>query len=175
MASWFFRRKPCIEHPALRRAAVRGRLCRWLAGIEAACVLPVALAAPTGTNWIWWDTGLSASAETLDSRWTSVVQRPAAQGNYALAPAGLGMAWGAPGPVTGFIDVSPAHVAASVPQATVRPQFALGSSSDALRTFLRGAGFDATHCFGPMMKMHSSFAGSSSHANVSLSARCSLH
>ena len=73
------------------------------------------------------------------------------------------------------IDLGPAHLAAAEPQTYARPQFALGGPSDSLRRWLRQAGIDAGTCVAPLMKMHSSFAGSSARANVSLSARCSLH
>lgn len=136
-----------------------------------------AAAEAAGTpSWLQLETDLTVSREMLDTRWSSLVRPPSSAPDYSLAAAQQQLSsWNALSKVPSLIEVSPAHVAASNPQLIVAPQFALGGSSDSLRSWLRFAGIDASHCMAPLMKMHSSFAGSTSHANVSVSARCSLH
>jgi hypothetical protein len=130
---------------------------------------------PTATGWLHLETDLSVTPEILDTRWSSLVRAPSSTPDYSLASAAPAAAWSALSHAPTLIDIAPQHLAAGEPQTYVRPQFALGASSDSLRGWLRFAGINASTCTAPLMKMHSSFAGSSSHAKVSLSARCSVH
>jgi hypothetical protein len=129
---------------------------------------------PTLPGWLRLETNLSVTPEILDTRWSSLVRAPSSVPDYSLASAAP-EAWSTLSHVPALIDISPTHLAAGEPQTYARPQFALGASSDSLRSWLRFAGINASACTAPLMRMHSSFAGSSSHAKVSLSARCSLH
>jgi len=130
---------------------------------------------PTRSGWLRLETSLSVTAEMLDTRWSSLVRTPSSPPDYSLASPGASVSWSPLSHTPNLIDISPARLAASEPQVYVRPQFALGISSDSLRGWLRSAGLNASTCTAPLMKMHSSFAGSNAHAKVSLSARCSLH
>ena len=142
--------------------------------LPAGPTLAAAAEDPTLPGWLRLETSLSVTPEILDTRWSSLVRAPSSVPDYSLASAAP-EAWSALSHVPALIDISPTHLAAGEPQTYVRPQFALGASSDSLRSWLRFAGINASACTAPLMKMHSSFAGSSSHAKVSLSARCSLH
>ncbi len=151
-----------------------------------ACAASAAVAAPPGApvpalddsrpGWLQLETSLSVTPEILEARWTSLVRLPSAPPDYALAAATPPPAW-ANAPAFGrFVEMSPTGGSTRNLQAVyVRPQFVLGNSSDALRGWLRLAGIDATTCTAPLMRMHSAFAGSATRANVSLSARCSVH
>jgi len=133
------------------------------------------LSVATAPGWLQLETGLHVSREALDTRWSSVVRRPASAPDYSLANVERVLPWSSLSKVPVILETSPSHLAASEPQTVYRPQFALGGASESLRSWLRVAGIDASHCLAPLMKMHSSFAGSSQHANVSVSARCSIH
>ncbi|SPE30535.1 exported hypothetical protein [Burkholderiales bacterium] len=126
-------------------------------------------------DWLQLETGLRVSREALDSHWSSVVRRPASRPDYSLANTEPMLPWSSLSKVPVILETSPSHVAASEPQTVYRPQLSLGGASESLRSWLRVAGIDASHCLAPLMKLHSSFAGSSQHANVSVSARCSIH
>jgi len=126
-------------------------------------------------SWLQLETGLSVSRETLDTRWSSVARAPSLAPDYSVGSARPWAAWGGIGNVPALIEISPAHLAAMDPRAFVRPQLALGGSSDSLRSWLQFVGINAGHCMAPLMKMHSSFADSTSHASISVSARCSIH
>jgi len=164
-------------HPG-RTGAQRGIALRrrcLLACLGLAVLAPTTAAQLGDTpGWTAWDSGLQVSREALDTRWSSVVRLPASRPDYSLGDLRPMRAWGAGGMGTSFIDI-PQHFAGAEAPVYVRPQFALGGTSDSLRLLMRGAGFDATKCVAPLMKMKSGFAGSSTHANVSFSARCSLH
>lgn len=126
-------------------------------------------------GWARMETRLSLTPEMLESRWTSLVRAPNSAPDYSLATAVANATWDPIRHAPNLIDITPTRLAAGEPQVYVRPQFALGMSSDSLRSWLQFAGVNASTCTAPLMKMHSSFAGSSSHAKVSLSARCSIH
>ncbi len=148
------------------------------AAIAAAAAPPVS-APPLDSSqpgWLQLETSLTVTPEVLETRWTSLVRLPNSRPDYSLAATAPPPAWNNVPAVAHFVELSanrPSGQAAQ--QVFLRPQFALGNSSDALRGWLRLAGIDATACTAPLMKMRSTFAGSSSRANVSLSARCSVH
>ena len=158
----------------------------WRGAALIACTAGAAVAAPPGVpvpalddsrpGWLQLETSLSVTPEILETRWTSLVRLPNARPDYALAAATPPPAWANAPAIGHFVEMSPSRASARDLQPVyVRPQFVLGNSSDALRGWLRRAGIDATTCTAPLMKMHSAFAGSSTRANVSLSARCSVH
>jgi len=130
---------------------------------------------PTLAGWLRLETRLSVTPEILDTRWSSLVRGPCSTPDYSLSTAAASANWGPTIRAPSLIEISPPRPAAAEPQVYVRPQFALGVPSDSLRGWLRFAGLNASACTAPLMKMHSSFAGGSSHAKVSLSARCSIH
>lgn len=164
------------EPSGATRAGAARSCCRLLACLGLFTLARVACAQGDGTpGWTSWDTSLHVSREALDSRWNTVVHLPDARADYSLGSAQPMRVWGSPGSVAGFIEIAPPHFSANDPRGFVRPQFALGGTSDSLRLLLRDAGFDAAHCLAPVMKMRSGFAGGSTPATVSLSARCSLH
>jgi hypothetical protein len=145
----------------------------WLAGAGAAIA---ASADPAyAPSWLELDTRLSVSHDALQPHGSSVVRPPDAHGDYSLASAHDLASWRGLTRVPTLIDVVPLPLAASEPQAYYRPQFALGESSESLRSWLRVAGLNASSCMAPLMRMHSSFAGSNAHAKVSISARCRVH
>jgi len=127
-------------------------------------------------SWLQLDTGLRFDRETIDSRWVSVVRpAPLAPSHYSLAAGASPQGWDS-GNFGSHIEIAPEHLSASEPQIVFRPQLVLGGgSSESLASWLRIAGINVAHCAGPVMKMHSGFADSSTHANVSVSARCSVH
>jgi len=129
----------------------------------------------TTPGWLQLETDLSVNPEVLDTRWSSVVRLPSSAPDYSLASAEPLASWSTWSRVPALIEITPNRLAAAEPQVYFRPQFALGGRSESLRSWLRVAGLDATSCMAPLMKMHSSFAGASAHANVSVSARCSFH
>jgi len=178
---------PAPNRPPARGPAVRTRpyLYGTLAG---ACCLACTLCAaqepsvlPAGPGWVGLDTDLVVGREVIDSRWSALVRRPDSRPEYSLAGTPHTGSWSRAGFGGGLLSYSPPHVAsattagAQAAPVIARPQFALGSSSSELRSWLQFAGIDATGCMAPVMKMHSTFAGSTSHAKVSLSARCSTH
>jgi hypothetical protein len=144
-----------------------------LAPLAAAGATPSA--DPTAPGWVRLETNLNVTAEILDTHWSSLVRAPSSLPDYSLASATQAAAWAEVSRAPTLIDMGTTRLAAGEAQTYVRPQFALGASSDSLRGWLRFAGINASTCTAPLMKMHSSFADSSSHARVSLSARCSLH
>ncbi len=160
--------------PAARRlaCAVLGALCA-IGGAMAGP--PAAQLASTLPGWLQLETGLTVTPEVLQARWTALVRVPAARADYSLAAPAAAPAWGNSIGATRFFELGSVRAGGTDQPAYVRPHFALGESSEALRGWLRLAGIDATACTAPLMKMHSAFAGSTSRANVSLSARCSLH
>lgn len=125
-------------------------------------------------SWPQLETRLSVSREALDTRWSAVARPPSSAPDYSVGSARPWAAWGGIGNVPALIEISPEHVGATDLRAFIRPQLALGGSSDSLRSWLQFVGINAGHCMAPLMKMHSSFADSTSHANVSVSARCSI-
>lgn len=131
-------------------------------------------AAPLLPGWPGIETRLNVTAEMLDTRWSSLVRTPSSAPDYSLASQSPATTWSPFRHAPDLIDLTPPVPAAGQSQVYVRPQFALGVSSESLRGLLRFAGVDATACTAPLMRMHSSFAGSTSHAKVSLSARCSI-
>jgi hypothetical protein len=164
-----------VRHQLTHRRAGRGP---GVLALLLAIVAGSATAAgdePRGRSLLQLDTDLSFSRESLDTHWSSVVRAPASTPDYSLAAALPPAEWNRMGQVSSLIEYTPPRMSAANPQVIVRPQFALGGSSDSLRSWLRFAGIEASHCMAPVMKMHSSFAGSTSQANVSVSARCSLH
>jgi len=166
---------------------IRHAAARMARAVALALVLPLAhapvRAAPLPAwslgprplpGWLQSETDLMVTPEIVQSRWSSLVRLPNSRPSYALSSAPAA-AWTnlAYSPV--LIDMGPTRLAAAEPQVYVRPQFALGGSSESLRGWLRLAGINAAACMAPVMRMHSSFAGSSNHAKVSLSAHCSVH
>ena len=108
----------------------------------------------------------------LEPRWTSVVRRAPSTPDAAqdARPAGSSSPFGhAPA----LFDIAPTNWSADSSRTYVRPQFALGTSSDTLRSLLQFVGVNARHCVMPLMKMHSNVAGGSSKAKASISASCS--
>ena len=137
-------------------------------GIQGSAANPIS---PT-PSWLQLETDLTVDREVIDTRWSSVVRPPSSHPDYSLAGEQSPVAWNTLNKVPSFIEVAPTHLVASDPQVYFRPQLVLGGgSSESLRSWLRVAGFDVTNCIGPLMKMHSGFADSSTHANVSVSAR----
>ncbi len=133
-------------------------------------------AAPGWTpSWLWLDTDLNVSREALDTHWSSLVRLPSSKPDYSLASVPLRQQWHDAAGSLLHVEIAPMRSAGNSPQVFLRPQFSLVGSSQSLRHWLRAAGVDATSCTGPVMKMHSSFADSSTRANVSVSARCSFH
>jgi hypothetical protein len=125
--------------------------------------------------WVRADTGLAVSRESLDSHWHSLVQQPDARSEYTLSTPDVLERWGRLTHSPASIELYPSHLLAFDPERTVRPHLELGSSSDSLRSWLRDAGLNASTCIAPLMKMHSTIAGSGPRTNVSVSARCSFH
>lgn len=180
--------KTGLGAPLLVSAARHGRpagkgswRCTWCL----ACAAGAAVAAPPGQTaaaledsrpgWLQLETSLRVTPEVLESRWTSLVRRPGARPDYALAPASAPPPWSNVALIGRIVEWSASPPSGRDAQTMyVRPQFALGNSSEALRGWLRRAGIEAATCTAPLMKMHSSFAGSTTRANVSLSARCSV-
>ncbi len=130
---------------------------------------------PVLAGWPGIETRLKVTAEMLDTHWTSLVRAPDSAPDYSLAAPAAGARWSPLRRSSDLIEFAPVRPGNGDAQAYVRPQFALGLPSDSLRGWLRNAGVDASACTAPLMKMHSAFAGSSAHAKVSLSARCSIH
>lgn len=127
-------------------------------------------------SWVQLDTDLSVDREVINTRWSSVVRAPGSAPDYSLAGGGPSLGWGTLNKMPSYIEVYPSRISASDPQISLRPQLVLGGgSSESLRSWLRVAGFNVTSCVAPVMRMHSSFADSNTHANVSVSARCSFH
>jgi hypothetical protein len=125
--------------------------------------------------WLRLDTGLQVSRESLDTRWHSLVSAPGAESDYSLSSPEAADRWNRMTRGLASIEFEPTHLLASDPQRDYRPHFELGSSSDSLRTWLRGAGLNASTCMAPLMRMHSTVAGTGPRTNVSVSARCSFH
>lgn len=127
-------------------------------------------------SWVQLETDLSVDREVIDTRWSSVVRAPASAPDYSLAGEASAVGWRNLTKVPGFVEVYPTRLSASDAQISLRPQLVLGGgSSESLRSWLRVAGFNVTSCIAPVMRMHSTFADSNTHANVSVSARCSFH
>lgn len=128
--------------------------------------------------WLRLDTGLSVPRESLDAHWRSVVRSADSRAESPTANPEVSRIWsglaGAPD-LPRMFELDSTHLLASDPQRDLRPHFVLGNSSDSLRTWLRGAGLDASRCVAPLMKMHSTIDGTGPHTNVSVSARCSFH
>jgi hypothetical protein len=133
--------------------------------------------APPGSvpSWVQLDTALTVNREVLDTRWSTLVRTPASRPDYSLLSARGSTAWSASDRIGEVVDLSPATPVADHPQVLTRPQFAFRGSSESLRSWLRIAGVEATHCIAPEMRMNSTFAGAGAHANVSVSARCNIH
>ena len=166
-----------IGHAAARAArAVAAALVLQLpqAPVLAAAEPTWPLAPRPLPGWLQSETDLMVTPEIVQSRWSSLVRLPNSRPSYTLSSAPAA-AWTSLAHSPVLIDLGPTRLAAAEPQVYVRPQFALGGSSESLRGWLRLAGINAASCTAPLMKMHSSFAGSSSHAKVSLSAHCSVH
>jgi hypothetical protein len=127
-------------------------------------------------NWPQLEAHVRVNRDTLEAPWTSVVHKPYAPPDYSLESAQPKEAWNELSHAPGFIEMPVKEPAANAPQSYTRPTFALGGgSADTLRSWLRVAGINASSCIAPVMRMHSAFAGSSQRANVSVSARCSIH
>lgn len=128
------------------------------------------------SSWVQLETDLSVDREVIDTRWNSVVRAPASAPDYSLARGASLVGWSELNKVPSYIEIYPTRLSASDSQISLRPQLVLGGgSSESLRSWLRVAGFDVTNCIAPVMRMHSSFADSNTHANVSVSARCNFH
>jgi hypothetical protein len=128
------------------------------------------------TSWVQLDTDLSVDREVIDTRWSSVVRASALAPEYSLSSQTSMPSWNGLYKTKNYIEVYPTRLSASNPQISFRPQLVLGGgSSESLRSWLRVVGFNVTSCIAPVMRMHSSFADSNTHANVSVSARCSFH
>jgi len=126
--------------------------------------------------WLHLDTGLAIDRDALDAHWSSLVRQPDDRPDDSLAGSDLtALHWNRTGRSPAVIDFVPTHMLASDPQRDYRPQFALANSSSSLNALLRRAGIDAAGCLAPLMRMHSTIAGSGPRTNVSLSARCSIH
>jgi|GEM_PF-4117478 len=148
----------------------------WASTAESgAMARPPARASLWPSNWLLVDTDLRVNGEMINTRWSSLVRQPMSAPDYSLASVARTSYWRVGGLLPVQLDTDPGHLAAADPLGYVRPQFALGGPSDSLRSWLRVAGISATGCTAPLMKMHSTFAGGNSHANVSVSARCSFH
>lgn len=134
--------------------------------------LPIGSAA----GWPQLETGLAVDREILEANSPSVLRLPYSAPDYALASDAAPASWNSLSKFPSVIEFSPTRHSASDPQVFLRPQFVLGGgSSESLRSLLRIAGFNVTNCIAPLMKMHSTVADSNTHANVSVSARCSFH
>ncbi len=142
------------------------------------CFGSMATAQPVGafSSWVELDSHLSVDREVIDTRWSSVVRLPASAPDYRLASEVSSFSWDGLKKVPNMLEVFPTRVSASDPQIVIRPQLVLGGgSAESLRSWLRVAGINVTSCIAPVMRMHSSFADSNTHANVSVSARCNFH
>jgi hypothetical protein len=138
--------------------------------------VPPSYASPaTFGYWIRLDTNLDVSSATLEEPWSGTTRALERTPDYSLAGSASENLWGHPVRVPGVVEFDPTRLLASDPQREYRPQFSLGSSSDSLRSWLRFAGIEALGCVAPLMRMHSTVAGSGPHTNVSVSARCSFH
>jgi len=127
-------------------------------------------------SWVQLDTELSVDQEVINTRWSSVVRSPGSAPDYSLASETPTFSWSGLYKAQNYIEVYPSRLSASDPQISLRPQLVLGGgSSESLRSWLRVAGFNVTNCIAPVMRMHSGFADSNTHANVSVSARCNFH
>jgi hypothetical protein len=165
------------------RPLAAGRRLDLLASplLMAACLLAaphVARGADDGAtpSWVHLETGLSVGRDVLDARREALVQIPHMQFNYFLTDGThLTPSWATDYAGISMLETSRVVVPGSDARTYVRPQFALGTSSLALRSWLRSAGIDAAKCTAPLMNLHSAFAGSNTHADVSISARCSVH
>lgn len=135
-----------------------------------------ASAADSIPSWVQLDTDLSVDPQVIDTRWSSVVRTPASAPDYSLGTESSTLAWNSLYKIPSYIEVYPSRLSASDPQVSLRPQLVLGGgSSESLRSWLRVAGLNVTKCTAPLMRMHSAFADSTTHANVSVSARCNFH
>ena len=170
-AERLFSQRPDSRRPSPRRWSLLA-LC-WLGSTSAVLADPVPIE-PT-PSWLQLESGLSVDRETLDTRWSSVVRIPSSPPDYSLTSELPRASWNSLNRVPTMIEVAPTHIGASDPQVYLRPQIVLGGSSESLTSLLRDAGINASGCMAPLMRMHSSFAGSTSRASVSVSARCSIH
>lgn len=107
------------------------------------------------SGWARMETRLRLTDEMLDTRWSSLVRAPNSAPDYSLATIAASAGWDPMRHAPNLIDISPVRLAAGEPQVYVRPQFALGVSSESLRGWLRFAGVNASACTAPLMKMHS--------------------
>jgi len=127
-------------------------------------------------SWPQLETDLNVDREMIDTRWSSVVRPPSSAPDFSLAGDGSSAAWNGLNKLPAFVELSPTRIVGSDPQVNFRPQLVLGGgSSESLRSWLRVAGFNVSTCTAPLMRMHSGFADSNTHANVSVTARCSFH
>jgi len=125
-------------------------------------------------SWLQLETDLSVDREVIDTRWSSVVRAPSSAPDYSLAGGRALAVWVGLDQIPAFVELSPAHMG-NDSQVTYRPQLVLGGgASESLRSWLGVVGINATSCTAPLMRMHSGFADSSVHANISVSARCSF-
>lgn len=154
--------------------ASRSLGCALCCGLAIYAARAQAQSVPDLPSWVQLDAALPVNRDTLDSRWNSVVHTPDALPDYALATPQGHAAWAIAGRAAGFVDLSPT-LGSSQGQAYIRPQFALGGESNTLRSWMRLAGIDAAACIAPLMRMHSGVAGGNTRANVSVSARCTIH
>jgi len=126
-------------------------------------------------GWLEFDTTLSVTRAALDAGPDSLVHRPGDANAYALVGAHprVTLNWSR----SGSMQVElPGRSAFTQDNAYRRPQFALVENSDTLKQWLRGTGLvDIRRCQAPVMRMKSTFADSSSRADVSVSARCSFN
>ena len=150
------------------------------------CVLPAwAAAAPppfadspsesSAPGWLQFDTTLSVNRAALDAAPESLVHRPGDPNAYSLAGAHprVTLNWSRSGSMQ--LEL-PGRSSFTQDNAFRRPQFALVENSDTLKEWLRGTGLvDIRRCQAPVMRMKSTFADSSSRADVSVSARCSFN
>ncbi len=162
--------------PAGRRPGLRATPLVFAACLLAAA--PGARGADDGVtpSWVHLETGLSVGRDVLDARRESLVRIPHMQFDYFLTDGThLVPSWATAYGGVPMMETSRVAVPGADPRIYVRPQFALGTSSLALRSWLRSAGIDAAKCTAPLMNLHSAFAGTNTHADVSISARCSLN
>lgn len=125
--------------------------------------------------WLHLDTGLPVSRDSLETHWRATVRPPDPKSVYSLSSTEAVDPWYHLAHSPASIELNPTHLLPYDPQRDYHPHLELGSSSDSLRSFLRDAGLNASTCIAPVMRMHSTVAGTGPRTNVSVSARCSFH
>jgi len=162
--------------PVLRRGLSRAGLRAALFCVTCCGPLPSIAAEPQAVqSWPQIESGYTVLPELPELRWRGL--DPQRSADFGQRRAGIS---GEPGWSSTASAPALLHIAHTDPdsrgaQVFVRPQLVLGGSSEVLGTWLRAIGISASKCQAPLMKMHSTFAGSNSHAKVSLSAHCTVH